>query len=62
MTVEETKVMGEYHIRVTKVDGKQLCVDKKHMPSRRNVVILRGTNKLKIIRLVSLYCVKLTTL
>jgi hypothetical protein len=38
MTVEEIKQLGIV-IRVTSIDGIQLSVDKKYMPSRRNVQI-----------------------
>jgi hypothetical protein len=41
MTFEQAKELGNI-IRITSIDGIKLSVDKKYMPSRKNVQIENG--------------------
>ena len=42
LSLEQAKILVNNAIRVTSIDGLKLSVDKKHMPSRRNVKIENG--------------------
>ena len=41
MTIEHARQLGDA-IRITSLDGINVSVDKKYMPSRRNVQIING--------------------